>query len=322
MNILNNEIINDLIKNEPKLKYCKFKKNLTYSSRDIAINSTTQKSNENSIIFNVNKNLILKIQKVPNLNEIKFQIRASDIDLSPLIYEVYECKIEDKIISYAFIMDELDTTVKEYMLDDKVLFTDKYEILNKIIKKLTKLNSIDIRHNDSLLRNFMIKSDDVYIIDFDRSISTFQNPLASDFNRLYVDLIDEFCPDNNCKDIATLKALLSTLERYIDRKKIPKIIDIPKSVEEILKEEKEKKEREEERKKEEEERKKEKEESGTPKQQFINDLFVKYKIDQENCRCPEKIDILKKLLKKKFKDMNDSDMNVEIEKAIKYFIIW
>ena len=82
MNILNNEIINDLIKNEPTLKDCKFKKNLTYSSRDIAINSTTQKSNENSIIFNVNKNLILILcrKQTEYTNKLNSFFRTNHVD--------------------------------------------------------------------------------------------------------------------------------------------------------------------------------------------------------------------------------------------------
>ena len=108
MNILNDEIINDLIKNEPDIKGCKFKKMLEHSSCDIAINNVIQKPSDNSIIFNVNKNYILKIQKEPKLNEIIYQIKASEKGLSPVIHEVYECKIGDKIKSYAFQKINID----------------------------------------------------------------------------------------------------------------------------------------------------------------------------------------------------------------------
>jgi tRNA A-37 threonylcarbamoyl transferase component Bud32 len=313
MDILNNEIIDQLIINEPNIKGCEFKKMSKYS-KNITINEMTEKSNENSIVLDVDKKFILKIQKNPNFKEIEFQIKASKNHLSPSIYEVYECKIGDKIKSYAFIMDELDISAKDFILDKTIDLSSKIDILKKIIEKLTNLNKIGIRHNDSLLRNFMLKENDIYIIDFDRSLD--QKDLLytrkNDFNMLYDDLIDELCPQDICDDIELLKKLLQMLTGYTDEEKLR---HIPKSKQEKETEEKESIDRE----KREEEKREEEKEKNTEVQLYIKNIF-----DSKNISTKEEYESYRgrisfeKKLREKYKN---SDIDKEINNAIKFYLL-
>jgi hypothetical protein len=320
MNILNDDIINDLIKNEPDIKGCKFKKMHEHSSCDIAINNVIQKPSDNSIIFNVNKNYILKIQKEPKLNEIIYQIKASKEGLSPVIHEVYECKIGDKIKSYAFIMDELDISAKEYILDKNKELSSKIDVLKQIIEKLTKLNEIGIRHNDSLLRNFMLKSGVIYIIDFDQSLDIKESLYRNDFNMLHNDLIDELCPEGICNNnnIELLKDLLQTLTGYTNEK-TPSLQRIPKSIEEQEEEKKELEERQKRIEKRIEKEIEEKKEMETDVQKEIKHIFDKKNISTvEDYNDDPRIRLL---IEKKLKNYENIDINKEIEKALRLHLI-
>jgi tRNA A-37 threonylcarbamoyl transferase component Bud32 len=119
--------------------------------------------------------LILKIQKEPNYNEIKLQQKASNMNLMSVKREI---KLNR--------MHLLDVSLEDYIKDDSNSPQNKRQMIEKIIIKLQQLNKIPIMHNDSLTRNFMIKNEDPFIIDFGQS--TTEPSKMSDFNRYIMSL--------------------------------------------------------------------------------------------------------------------------------------
>jgi hypothetical protein len=312
MNILNEESIHELIQKDDRIKGCIFEKIKSY----LPVSSQLKKvSAYDTTIIGHLDNLILKIQKEPNHNEIELQQKASEMNLAPKIYEVYVCKKGDEIKSYAFIMEELDVSLEDYIKDDSNSSKNKRQMIEKIIIKLQQLNKNHIMHNDSLTRNFMIKKEEPFIIDFGQS--TYGPSNLSDFNRLYNDLIDTLCPnEKHCtqKTINLLEYLLAPLDDYIDHEKRPGILYIPKSLEQYEEENLLQKLREEENKRKEEEQK----QSNTPVQMIIKEIFDKkriHTIEDYNKFEKKLIPLIEKETNLKNVDLHD-----EIEKAKKLYL--
>lgn len=91
--------------------------------------------------------------------EVRLHRLAAEHGIAPKIYNV-----KPKKRSYE--LDRLDRTMLEYGLDKEKL-EDSFQ--KKLISRCIQMDAIGLHHNDSNVRNVMLKGEDVFIIDFGRS---------------------------------------------------------------------------------------------------------------------------------------------------------
>ena len=110
-----------------------------------------------------------------NCNEISIQIFLGKTGIAPKIYEVWRClNTKKKTVHSIIVMEKCDISLMDLLTSKELCdyYQNRYgrDIINnlfrKLIKSLREINDSDIIHNDNHLGNFMIKGDDIKIIDF------------------------------------------------------------------------------------------------------------------------------------------------------------
>ncbi len=128
--------------------------------------ATAERGGSVHIIEKDTKKYILKIIE-GETNEINIQKLASELNIGPKIYNtlIKKCESNGKIYTY-IIMEKLNMTLKQYVLDNKNL----PEIAQNKIKEIFNImHSNNILHNDATSSNWMFDGDDfntLVLIDF------------------------------------------------------------------------------------------------------------------------------------------------------------
>jgi hypothetical protein len=113
-----------------------------------------------------------------NCNEISIQILLGKTGIAPKIYEVWRCLNKDRKTRHSItVMEKCDISLMDILKSRNTcqLYKNKYgeDIVGKLfinlINILREINDAGIYHNDNHLDNFMLKDDQIKIIDFGQS---------------------------------------------------------------------------------------------------------------------------------------------------------
>lgn len=146
--------------------------------------------------------------------EIRNQSEASKYYLAPKI--VFSYLLEESQEA-GFIMERLDETLLDYLLNEKNTLDNKMDYLEKAVDTLKGLHEVGISHGDIKLENFMIYEDDVMLIDFGYSnskenTSRIQNKFKDDFE----ELLENFSEEEFGDKIDGFSELRNLLEDLLD----------------------------------------------------------------------------------------------------------
>ena len=102
------------------------------------------------------------------LRETNLQIKASELGLSPKIYEIFLNDDKGGIImeKMEYTVDQLIVDVLKSDLSDTYKVTIIYSIIENMFYIIKKLGDNKILHGDIHFGNFMIKNNEIKIIDF------------------------------------------------------------------------------------------------------------------------------------------------------------
>lgn len=160
-----------------------------------------------NVCYETNCNLVLKKLsltrtqgKIPITieqfqKEIRNQQEAAIHGIAPKIVFSY---ITDDKTEGGIIMEKLDKTLLDYLLNPRNSVKSKKYLLENAILTLKKLHKIGIAHGDVKLENFMLNDeDDVFLIDFGYSNSIVDtSKIQSKFKEDMLEIFDYFKSGN------------------------------------------------------------------------------------------------------------------------------